>query len=264
MREYYFLASLFPSLEIGHIPTLGFAELQEFLSTNLHPNDFEQVTLVRRQIDMENLLCVWLEQPLDPHGLLTKEQWLYALETQQWDEEHPFPLYFSDFLREHPTTERRIKAFSLLMSAFLSDNGDHRGEFLTEYFVFQKQFRLVLIGFRAKQLGKDLRAELQFEEGSDPLVAEILAQKDAKEFVPPFEFKELQTIFAMSPTEPLAFHKALLRYQFNTIVERWGGDLFSIDRILNYMLRLILVERWLHLDLQGGMVWMDEIERTVK
>lgn len=263
MREYYFLASLLPSLEIGHIPTLGFVELQDFLQMNVTTADLNQILIVRRGIDLENLLCVWTQQPLDVHGTLTKEQWNQALEQEQWDDEHPFPSYLMDFLRNYRTQEQRVKAFPELLSAFFTDDSDQRNDFLKQYFLFQKQLRLVLLGFRAKQLGRNLSEELQFEEGEDPLVAEILVQKDGRDFTVPFEFKELQSVFQMNPAEPLAMHKALLQYQFDTIIERWGQDLFSIDRILNYMLRLILVERWLHLDVQGGMICIDKIERTV-
>jgi hypothetical protein len=149
------------------------------------------------------------------------------------------------------------------MASFFSYEAPIRKGFLQDYFAFQKQWRLVMIGFRARVMGKDIFQELQFEDSGDPIVAEILAQKDAKSYEPPFEYKELKPIFDQYQEDPLNLHKALYAYQFNYMVERWGGALFSIDRILNYMTRLILVERWLELDLQKGIHVIDEIERKI-
>lgn len=263
MREYYFLASLLPTLEIGHIPSLGFVELKELLRVNLAHEDLEKTIELRRQIDIENLRALWLGQSLDSWGNLNEAELKEALQEQQWSEEESFPDYLIDFLQNYPTTERRLNHFSLLMASFFSEKKDIREGFLQEYFLFQKHWRLVMTGFRSKYLNRNLLEELQFEDVTEPLVAEILAQKDAKVYEPPFEFKELKLIFEKFKNDPLDLHRALYNYQFNYLIERWGGELFTVNRILNYMSRLMLVERWLELDLQKGIRLMDEIERKI-
>lgn len=263
MKKYYFLASYLPTLEIGHIPGLGFAELHELLKINLNSEDLLKTVELRRQIDVENMRALWAREPLDPRGNLKQQELEQALVDLMWSPTEDFPLYLIDFLTTWTTADQRLYHFPKLLSEFFTDDKSLRKGFLEEYFMFQKQWRLVLLGFRCKILDRDLPFELQFEDQTDPLIAQILAQKDAKIYEPPFEFKELKPLFEYYQDQPLELHRALYSYQFDYLVDRWGGDLFSIDRILNYMARLLLVERWLELNLQQGMNVIDTIERNV-
>jgi len=263
MKEYYFLASFLPVLQIGHIPSLGFAELQELMKINLTHEDFQKTVQMRHHIDVENMRLLWMGQPLDPRGTLNQEELEQALLDFAWESDVPFPLYLIDYLTTYSTTERRLYHYPLLLSAFFSHQQESQTGFLKEYFQFQREWRLVLLGFRAKQLGRDLAFELQFEDLKDPIVAQIVAQKDMKVYEPPFEYKELAPLFDQYRQDPLALHRALYEYQFNYLVDVWGGELFTVDRILNYMARLILVERWLELDMQKGISIIDHIEESI-
>lgn len=264
MSEYYYLASLLPPLEIGHVPTLGFSELRTLLDENLTKDDKRKVHTFLSLIDFENLRALWVHEPFDPHGNLNREQMESALADGMWPWGVPFPFYFSDFLEKYRTERERLAHYSLLMSLFFQDKVEHETGFLRAFFSFQRDMRLVMVGFRAKRLGRDVSAELQYEDPTDPLVAQILAQKDSGTYEPPFEYKELKPIFEEFADSPLELHKEIFQYQFNHIVEFWGGELFNLDRILNYMARLILVERWLELDVQKGIAVVDTIEKEIR
>ncbi|MCH9610900.1 MAG: hypothetical protein S4CHLAM81_05290 [Chlamydiales bacterium] len=264
MREYYFLAALLPQLEIGHVPTLGVAELKELLQVNVSKEDLALAKRFLRQIDIENFRAFWAKEPLDPRGNLNRDEIEQAIEDQMWSEQEPFPDYLVDYLSRYLEENDRISHFHhLLVDYFASEEEENEG-FLGEYFAFARQWQLVMVGFRAKKLGKDIAKELQFEDATDPIVAQILAQKDAPNFEPPFEYKELRPIFEEHIESPLRLHQALYAYQFAEIVERWGEAIFTIDRILNYLARLILVERWMELDVQKGISVIDTIEEGVK
>ena len=56
-----------------------------------------------------------------------------------------------------------------------------------KYYEFERELRLILTALRAKRSGKDIIRELQFEDPTDPLVADILAQKDARRLRPAAE-----------------------------------------------------------------------------
>lgn len=262
MKEYYFVASLLPALEIGHVPALGFVELQDLLHINFCEEDKAKVVQMRRHIDIDNMRLLWAGQSLDARGTLARAELEQALTDFAWSDEEDFPLYLIDFLTKYTTAERRLLHYPALLSEFFVAQQSHVG-FLQQYFEFQKQWRLVLLGFRAKALGRDLAFELQFEDPTEPIVAEILAQKDMAIYHPPFEFKELGPLFEQFQNDPIGLHRALYAYQFRYLVEVWGGEFFTINRILNYMARLILVERWLELDMQKGIYVIDQIERSI-
>lgn len=264
MAEYYFLASLLPPLEIGHVPSLGFKELKELLRVNLTKEDKEKVTAFLRLIDLENLRRLWTGEPLDKRGNLTQEELEIVSNEKQWPEETPFGSVFHDFLEKYKTTEERIRAFSFLMGKFLDEQSGAFDGFLGSFFEFERAMRLVFLGFRAKKLDKNVVHELQYEDASDTLVAQIIAQKDAKGYEPPFEFKELKPLFDQYEDNPLELHKALVAFRFNEMLEMASGAHFSIERILGYMARLLLVEKWLELNVQEGISVIDKIEGYVK
>lgn len=264
MTEYYFLASLLPPLEIGRVPGLGFPELKELLRNNLTEEDQMRVRRFLRLIDLENLRSYWAGEPFDPRGNLNREEMEQALLNVQWPVGEEFPLFLQDYLNKYHTNEERLRHFPLLLSQFFELHMENETGFLKDYYIFLREMQLVKVGFRAKKLGRDVAVELQYEDPADPIVAQILAQKDAKTYEPPFEYKELKPIFEQFGNSPQDLHKALNEYQFNQIVEIWGGEIFSLDRILNYMARLILVEKWLELDVQKGIEVIDTIEKEIK
>jgi len=264
MKEYYFLASLLPPLEIGHVPSLGFPELKDLLAINLAPEDLEKVRKFLRLIDIENMRAFWSGEPFDPRGNLNRAAMELAIQDQMWSPSEEFPIYLSDYLDKYHSVADRLSHFSLLLNQFFLNESEEESGFLRDYFIFQREMRLVMVGFRAKKLHKDISKELQYEDPTDPIVAQILAQKDAKIYEPPFEYKELKPIFDEYGDSPFELHKAVYEYQFNTIVEIFGGEVFNMDRILNYMARLLLVERWLELDVQEGMQLIDTVEKEIR
>lgn len=263
MTEYYFLASLLPPLEIGHVPALGFSELKELLRTNLTVTDKKRVQEFLRLLDFENLRSFWAKEPFDPRGNVREEEMEQAVLDAQWPDGEEFPAYLREFLDKYHSDEERLEHFALLMTYFFAQEIEKESGFIRDYFAFQREMRLVMVGFRAKKLGKDVAVELQYEDPTDPIVAQILAQKDAKVYEPPFEYKELKPVFEEYANSPMDLHKAIYEYQFNHIIELWGGEIFTLERILNYISRLLLVERWLELDVQKGIQVVDTIEKEI-
>jgi len=264
MAEYYFLASYLPQLEIGHMPALGFAELKELLQVNLTRADLEKVKKLLTEIDMENLRAYWVGEPLDPRGNYTRAHIEQALIDGAWPGEFEFPDYLGDYLEKYTTPEARIEHFPLLMSRCLEALQEGETGFLKEYFQFEREWRFVLVGFRAKKWGKDIDRELQYEDPNDPIIAQILGQKDASAFEPPFEYRELKPIFENVGEFPLELYKALYEYRFQRILDFEDSKFFSIECILGYSARLFLVEKWLELDMHQGIETIDTIERNIQ
>lgn len=264
MAEYYFLTSLLPPLAIEHVPSLSFIELKDLLKINLTDKDKEIVKRFLSIIDMDNLRALWANEPHDIRGNYTREEIEHSLTYQAWPGDIEFPTYLKEFIEKYPNDKDKVEHFDVLMSRFLKEGEEDEDPFLSQYFAFERGMRLTLVGFRAKKLGRNLSKELQYEDPYEPLVAEILAQKDAAAYEPPFEFKELKPIFLSFAEFPLELHKALLAYSFDKITDFYGNSLFSIDRILGFMARLLIVEKWLELDMQEGITMIGKIEESVQ
>ncbi len=250
MAEYYFLATALPPLMIGKKPEVSFDELRELLRANLTAADWVQFTDLLRLIDLSNIRSLWLKGPFDERGNFEPQEMEDALlEKEGLDE------YINVYLDRYASNEDRLRYFpSLYSSLFLAMENKYVNptSFLHKYYRMEREIRLMLTALRAKRFGRDIVRELQFEDPSDSLVAEILAQKDAAEYSPPIDRQVLKSLFVRCADDPKELFRALLEYRFERLEEMEENEPFTIDAILSYAARLLLVESWEQLDVIEG------------
>ncbi|HSW86896.1 MAG TPA: DUF2764 family protein [Rhabdochlamydiaceae bacterium] len=255
MANYYFVAPSFPSLVLGQKPDISFEELKTRLHINLTKDDLEKTVVFCRFIDLNNIRSLLLGEPIDPRGNLTEKELDEALLVK-----NILPSYVFDFLDQYESVEDKVKNITGLLTRYFAEEIPKQKGFLKKYLIFERNWRLVMLGLRAKETGRDVIRELQFEDFSDPIVAGILAQKDASQYEPPLEFMELKEILASCGSDPLEKYKAFAAWRFQKIEEMVQRPLFSIDWILSYMARLIIVEDWNELDENKGKVILDDLK----
>lgn len=227
------------------------------LALNLTPEDFRQVGYLLGPIDLYNLRAFWLGLPLDDRGnYYDGKQLEEALLVQG-----SFPAYVIDFLERHESTEERLRNFPSLFAESYRSGPRQWSPFLCSYFAQEREIRLVLTALRAKKMGRDLVKELQFEDPADPMVAHLLAQKDASEIIPPPEYEDLKTLFIDNSSDPNRLERALLEYRFEKIEEGEENHDFSINRVLAYLARLLLVESISRLDQEWGRKKLEELSQ---
>lgn len=252
MGNYYFLAPSLPSLILRDKPEMTFEELKARLDVNLSKQDRSLAQLLMRFTDICNIRNLFMEEPIDPRGTLSEKQLDEALLVRSG-----LPEYVFEFLDQFERIQDRIRQFSALLARFFQEELPQLKGFLNRYFTFEREWRLVLVGLRAKQMGRDLTRELQFEETTDPFVVQILAQKDTDRYEPPMEYAELSELMAATYPDAWEQHKAFAEYRFRKVEEMVEGSLFSIDVILAYMARLMLVEQYHELDEEKGQMILE-------
>lgn len=235
---------------------MSFKEAKEMLALNLTSGDFHEVERLLRPIDLYNIRAFWLGLPLDDRGNYNPKDLEEALLVRD-----RIPPYLVDFLERYESSQDRLRYFSSLYASLFRDEQAKLKGFLKEYFQMEREVRLVLTALRAKQAGRDLIRELQFEDPQDPFVAEILAQKDAPEFTPSREYEDLKTVFIANRSDPQKLDRALLEYRFRRIEEMEEPYDFSIDRILAYLARLLLVESWMQFDREKGLAAVEQLSQ---
>lgn len=256
MTKYYYVGVSLPELSMRAKPELSFSDFVILLYDNLKNSDYEKIKVVRLYHDLLNIRAFWLGEEIDLYGNLDKNALEDSLIAQTF-----FPPYVFAFMDQYPTKEARIEHFPELISRYFREVALKEKGFLQNYFNFERELRLVLTAFRAKKLQRDLLVELQYENPEDKIVAQILAQKDAKIFEPPEGFEDLKAILEEHYQDPLGLAQALFEYRFYKIEGMVKGDVFSMDRILAYMIQLIMVEKWIGLDQKKGMEIVDTILR---
>lgn len=246
MANYYFLITALPPLTLGTKPEMSFHEVKEMLQLNLSKSDYHQFKQLLIPIDLYNIRALWLGLPLDEKGNYKAKDLEEELLVQG-----ALPQYLIDYLERYESTEERLRYFSSLFVSLYRELPKLQG-FLLRYFQFERELRLVLTALRAKKRGRDLVKELQFEDVADPFVAAILAQKDSPDYMPPREFEDLKVLFMDNENAPQKLQRALLQFRFDQIAQMEENQDFSIDRVLAYVARLLLVEGWAQLDYEQG------------
>jgi hypothetical protein len=252
MRNYFFVVPSLPPLSLRERPELSFEDLMVRLSMNLSKSDLEKIKVLRRYVDIYNIRALLMEEPIDPRGNLNEKELDEALLVQAG-----LPDYVFEFLGQFEKVSDKIKNFSGLLTRYFNEEIPKQKGFLRKYLVFERECRLVLLALRAKQLGRDVVKELQFEDPTDPLVAHILAQKDSDRYDPPAEFQDLKELIASCYPDPWAENKAFAEYRFKKIDEIAEGKLFSIDAILCYTAQLMILESIIELDAERGKMILD-------
>ena len=120
----------------------------------------------------------------------------------------------------------------------------------------------MILALRAKIANRDIAKELQFEDFNDPIVSQILTQKDAEQYDPPVEYKELKDKFLACGADPWQQNKMLSEYRFSRIEEMVEKGQFSIDAILAFLAQLMIVEYWNELDEERGKVILDTFKSS--
>lgn len=258
MGQYYYAGTLFQAYNLKAPADMTFDAVIDLLKTNLSSADYEKVKVIRRFYDIENLRRYWKDEEFDPFGNLDENEVEEALLTKN----DMLPQYVYRYTEKYDDNEKRIQHFSELMGTYFREEIKKADGFLKQFLEFERNFRLTMVGFRAKALGRDVVQELQYENPYEDNIAQILAQKDAPKFEPPEQFADLNEILRDEQNNsPLHLHKDLLDYRFRKYEQMVGLDIFSTDRILAYFVEHILTEKWFALNKRKG---QDIVEKIVE
>jgi hypothetical protein len=238
MGKYYFFDTLLPPLTTAREPEMGWSEFLDLARENLSVRDWSQLTALRQWYDLQNLRALWSGQPLQPFGNLDQEGLETALATGAL-----CPPLVDDFMAEYRETSDRLQHLPELLTAYLEQLRMKGRGFLRWLGEFERQLRLVLVALRARSQGVDLHEAFRFEDPRDPFVAYLVAQRGSEQISAPLGFEEVQRLWELYSREPLELAEGLLKFKINAIEETFRDRRFTIDHVLGYAQRLILLEQ---------------------
>lgn len=247
MNRYYFLVPSLPPLRFPQKPDIDWQDFLSRLQVNLSARAMKQPQRLRRFVDVCNIRALFLGEPLDPTGNLTEKELDEALLVRA-----DLPVYVFDFLDQYGTREEQLMHFPGLLALFFLKESEEASGFLKRYFAFERAWRLVGAALRAKQVGRSFIREFQFEDPKDPFVAHILAQKDAAQYDPPEEYREIKEVLVACKGDPWMEERYFTEYRLRQIDELLGMEQFSLDAVLGYMAKLMLIEAYFALEEEKG------------
>ncbi|CAM0117382.1 DUF2764 family protein [Rhabdochlamydiaceae symbiont of Dictyostelium giganteum] len=252
MSHYYFLTLSLPPLRLGEKAPLSFSDLMSRIELNVTASDFQKLAVLRRWIDLKNIRPLYLGETIDPRGNLNEKELEEALLIKEF-----LPAYVFDFLEKFESREDKLRFLPHLLARYLQEEERCCKGFLQSYFSFERSWRCILLAIKAKELGKDVEKELQFEDLKDPLIIDILAQKEAPIYEPPLEFMSLKEKYLGCGLDPWELVKMGIEWKFDQINHLIEKDLFSMDVILAYVVQLMMIEEFNELDSSRGEIILE-------
>lgn len=254
MSRVFFLGSVLPPIKVGSEPGISFEELMLLFKDNMSQSDLEKVKAIRTFVDLKNVQALLKKESIDHRGNLSEKELDEAIVNQQG-----LPEYLFEHLDGTDSAEEQLKNYSKVLIAYFKEMESKYRGFLKGYFRFEREWRILLAGYRSKKLGVDPAVELQHEDFHDTLVAQVMAQKDAPFFEFPFEYAELGEKMKEVQGKPKEQYDAMARFRFNRIGEQVQDHPFSLDYLLGYMVQLMVVEDAYQLDEKQGNETLSEI-----
>ncbi len=239
MTRYYFTQTALPALKLGEVPEISFHDLMNLLYDNLTKEDWDQVQVICRWIDVQNIASLCLGRPLDIRGNLTAVTLPEAIAEQAG-----LPDYVLEVTGRYEGEELLHHHGEIVAHFFQAEIEKARG-FLRQYLQFEREWRLVLLAFRARLEGRDLALELQYEDPGDELVHHIVAGRDMKTFEPPDEYLELVPLFKKWAEDPMALYQALAEYRWRQVDGMLEGDVFLLRNLLGYVVKHMIAQDWI-------------------
>lgn len=257
-RNYYYLVAGLPELvlEQSKIPFSPAGFIGE-IRKMLHPEDLQRVE--------------WLMYPFDHHKLLNlvfktslKGKSFGKFSSLQLEdglkEPGSLPAYMDRFYRayldEMPIWPQMSWENQLTQLYFDQALVVHKEGFLRDWLVFENHLRNILAAWNIREFR--MPAEGQFIGHED--VVEDMLKSHARDFGLLSEFPFLDKLLqVLEQQDLLEREKAIDRIKWSYIDELNTFNYFTIDVVLGYLLKLIMLERWLDLDVESGQAAINNV-----
>ena len=265
-KEYYCLVAGLPDLFFNEnrseFDSLIF---KNELKLQLRKSDFELAKLLYLKYDNENLLNLLFvkNEPFNSLGNYSKD----FLEAQM---ENPIkiPDYMIDFIRwnnKQEIHELNLKTENKLHSLFYEYLVSTKNQFLSEWFSFELNIKNILTVFNCEHFKYETEKHL-ICVGQNNLVYSLLINERLKPEYFEEELPFADHIFrvAESKISPEEKEKKIDKILWDYLDEFTFFNYFTIEKILSYIIKLGIIERWMKLDIETGKALLNKLIGDIK
>lgn len=265
-KKYYCLVAGLPDLFFNeNKPGTGSVDFRDAFAKDLNPEDFELVKTLFFPNDNKNLLNLLFEtkEPFNDNGLFSKQTLESEIEKPQ-----EIPEYMADFIRwvkKQETKENTLDAEIQLQTLFYSYVLNVKNSFLHDWFLFELNIKNVMTTFNCIRFKYDTDKHIiQTRENKN--VNTMLSQGRLKPEYYEDDILYVQDIFrvAESEAEMQEKEKNIDKIKWEYLEEQTFFHFFSIEKILSFLLKLQITERWLRLDKETGTALLEKLINEIK
>ncbi|MDD4757283.1 MAG: DUF2764 family protein [Prolixibacteraceae bacterium] len=256
-KNYYCLVAGLPDI-IPDDKKLHYSsvELREYLRNELHSSDFELVKLFYLTWDHNNLLDLLFDKEAewDKRGNYSKD-FLEPYSDKKQLESLNFSLlpdYIADFIKNYHNSEDKISksgAINILTRGWYEMMLASGNDFVAEVAGYKKRMGNIMLALNGR------KHEIPYDDAiiGDDELARALKKSRARDFGISDENIDIENIIQMFEIENILDREMQFDNHFwKFLDEITFFNYFSIEKILAFLLKLFITERWFVLDKEKG------------
>src|SRR5690554_3626795 len=256
-RKYYYLIAGLPDL-IPDDKKLSFTsvQLRDYLKEDLHPDDFELVKLFYLPWDHNNLVRFMFKEKSewDERGNYSPETIELLADKKQFEliDLTAYPDYLIEFLEIYHDDEEDVsktKSVKMLTEGWYRHLQESDNKFVREFADYKQTLGNILLALNRRK--HDIEVEDAFI--GDNEITSALKKSRARDFGLANEVNEIETIIQIYETGNMLDRELRFDSHFwQFLDESTFFDYFTIERILAFVQKLFIAERWFLLDKEKG------------
>jgi len=269
-REYHCFVAGLPDLlfDEGKI-TQTLETFRQELKEELHPADYRLVHMVFLPYDHQNLIRFLKDgsDDFDVLGNYAPED--FAAEVQNLDAIIPEPSriepYLASLIRrwyDENTDRSQLDPERMLLEGYYAMMAEAPNDFLLKWSAFDLTLRNIVTAVNCRRFGREIAPELI---GDNPVNSQLV-RNPARDFGLASELDQIEKILQICELPDLLEREKKLdwlRWEF--IDEAVFFHYFDIEKILGYLLRLMIALRWFRLERPAGeSLFRDLLEKMEK
>ncbi|MFO7672052.1 MAG: DUF2764 family protein [Bacteroidales bacterium] len=256
-REYQYLISGLPNISPEDTKTwISIPDFRNYLEEHLHQDDFFQVRLLFLKHDRRNIIKYLETGEINPEsaGNFTTEDFNDRdnLQQETGSSGGSIPPYMAEVLLKYGDGMGEVKASQIsheLENGFYGYIMSNGCTFLKRFIEFDYNLNNLLTFIKARQH----KIDQQMFISGDSSHAQHLHNNPGKNIVKDHDFEHFDEIISFTGNPSFAEEEKrvdLLRW--NVIEEMILFRNFSIDRVLGYLLQMLIIDRWSALNRKSG------------
>jgi len=245
-RNYYYLVAGFPDIVLDQkkMP-FSLSELKQELKYHLHPDDYLLVEYLFLQYDNINFLNLLQKKEA---GFIPLGNYDQNFFTEELKEPEKLPAYIKSFLasyREENPIRQNLSLENQLAWNYFDFMLEQKNDFLKQWFTFLRDVNNIFAIYNSRKF--DFNIENQMI--GDYELTETARKTASKDFGMANELPYIDQIIGIYENKDIVEQEiAIDLLKWNYINELNTFNYFSIEQILAFVIKFIMVERWTKLE----------------
>ena len=268
-RNYYYLVAGLPDL-IMEDRKLAFSSVsfREMLQQDVHPQDLKLVSLFYLPFDHLNVLSrLYDEEPtFDERGNFSAEEIEELTDKKSFETAEGFnlPDYIVEFVEEFFNDEEkpsRVSAERRLTKEYYTHLQSTGNSFLNDYVRFELNMRNVLTALNGRKFDMDVTGDII----GDSDIEHALKKSRTRDFGLANDVDNLEALIQLHEIPNLLERELKMdTMRWNFLDEATFFNYFTIEKVLAFVIKVFIVERWLSLDADKGKELFEQLIKDLE